>query len=450
MSNKTLCSNNILLENRISSITKKNIVVACFFMMLMTNGLAAYNISGIPIPWFSYIFAFIGLIIISYHKRIMFPPGTKFLLLLIAYAILVQIVRLFQNEQYILPTLMTTRYPVFISIRYLILFGFLVAMIFTYMIALVYGIDAIIKSILIIMVLLSLSALYIYAAQLFGYWEPPRNRMGTGGQDFLRNQVTYQYLFHRATGTFLEPSHLAQWLVFPLLLVLSSNNYKNLLIMAIGLVALILTGSLLGVISFVAGILVFMYLIKFDIKKWMYIILIITGGIAGLEYILNIDFIGAITPRVISLLDGGVEASNRDYIYEYLTSQTPSMLGYGIGNSNIIFSNYLGSNLIASHISLFVNIWFSLGIIGFVLILLFVLSPVYSRYIWINATRSALSASLLAGVFSWFICFLAHAEELQVMFAVAYGLIRANEKIMRSSEMDIKNVKEIHRITSHV
>ena len=87
-------------------------------------------------------------------------------------------------------------------------------------------------------VLCAAMALYIYVAQLSGLPEPPRTRMGTGGD---QQATTFTYAFHRAMGTFQEPGDLASWLVLPLFLsFLARGRYKNL-----GSIAIAALGSVL-------------------------------------------------------------------------------------------------------------------------------------------------------------------------------------------------------------
>lgn len=164
-------------------------------------------------------------------------------------------------------------------------------------------------------------------------------------------------------------------------------------------------------------------------------LVIVAGGVTGVYYFAAIDFLGAIAPRLVTFMEYGVEASNRAYVYKYLTSQVPPMLGYGLGNANLIFSEFRGSNLVSSHISLFVNQWFSLGVIGFGLMLLFVLFPVFSRRVLKSASNTTSGAVLLASIVTWFVCFVGHSEELTVMFAVIYGLLWAHVRKMQDAKL---------------
>ena len=109
----------------------------------------------------------------------------------------------------------TTPYPVFILLRFFTLLSF-VASVYVALWLLQQGCrEHVIKAVVTIGCFISVAALYIYAAQIYGLPELPRNRLGTAGG---LQAIRFTYDFHRAIGTFREPSLLAAWLIVPLFL----------------------------------------------------------------------------------------------------------------------------------------------------------------------------------------------------------------------------------------
>lgn len=422
-------------QRRLSFIqTKRGIVATCFFFMLLVDGLAAYSLGGIPLPWFAYLFGIFGLFITLPLKRVEIPPGTRLLVFFIAYAWFVQLIRSLQGLIFVMPALAPTPYQLFIITRFVVLIGFVCIVIFTYKVAVTYGPDLFINILFFVMLILVVAAIYIYMAQIYGLWEPPRTRLGTGGQDFLRNQMSFSYMFHRALGTFREPSHLAEWLISPMLLLLVRKDYKAKVLLVVGGITLVLTGSLLGVLMFIAGwLLLAIFAKKTSIVKPLLIsAALLGGGLLFAYFVFNVDFLGVLLPRMVNLFEGGVTESNRAYVYEYLKNTTPPFFGYGLGNANLIFSKYSHSALISSHSSLFVNLWFSLGPIGIGLMAIFLFRPLVSRYSWKIAKNNLLLTALLASLGAWMVAFVGHVEELPIIFAVIYGLFWAQISLLQT------------------
>ena len=189
----------------------------------------------------------------------------------------------------------------------------------------------------------------------------------------------------------------------------------------------LLSGSLLGILGLMVGCAFILVFLKQAIA-WRMCVLILVAAvlITGLGHFFGIDFMGTIAPRVVQLFESGPEATNRGYVYDYVVSAPPPLLGYGLGNANLLFSVYRHSDLVSSHISLFVNMWFSLGVVGLVLMSLYVAYPVLTPRLWANAARDILSTGLFTGVVTWLVMFAGHAEELTVMFGVVYALIWAH------------------------
>lgn len=430
-------TNTLNQNKRLSFIrTKRGIVAICFFFMLLLDALGAYSLSGIPVPWFAYLFGVFGLLTTLPLKRVEISPGTKLLVFLIIYACFVQFMRIIQGWHFTMPSLAPTPYQIFILTRFVVLIGFVCIVTFTYKIALNYGLDLFLNILFFVMFILVVAALYIYIAQIFGLWEPPRTRLGTGGQDFLRNQISFSYMFHRALGTFREPSHLAEWLISPMLLLFVYKDYKAKFLLVFAGLALVLTGSLLGVLMLLVGwFLLAIFAKKTTVIKISSISIAVLGvGLLFSYFVLKIKFFEVVIPRMLDLFQGGVVETNRAYVYEYFMRATPSFFGYGLGNANLVFSEYSHSALISSHSSLFVNMWFSLGPIGVFIMVIFLFRALVSRYSWSIAKNNLLLAALLAGIGAWMVAFVGHVEELPIIFAVIYGLFWAKIRLLQSGK----------------
>lgn len=412
-----------------------NMLQLLFGLMILLDALRAYTVLGVPIPWFSYACALIGLILVvkKTDMRIRIPPASSIVFLLIGYALVVQLLNTGMGHSYSMPSKATTGYWMFITARFGTLGGFFIVLTFTYNVARRIGTDKLMGIVSAIAVFVIAAALYIYAAQTLGLWEPPRNRLGTGGQDFLSTPVRFTYAFHRLLGTFREPSHFAEWIVGPLLILwfLPRTVYHRI-VTILGFVALALTGSLLGALELLAAlsIVVVARLLSGRVpKRLLWVPLSIVFGVLTATFVTGVDVLGVVTHRLSVLFREGVGGTNRAYVYDYLRSNAPPIMGYGLGNANLVFSEYRGSDLVQSHLSLYVNYWFSLGIVGLVLVSLISLRPFLSRRMWWAANRDQVTVVLLAGIMSWLVSFLGNAEELSVMFATLCGLAwaRVNE-----------------------
>jgi O-antigen ligase len=152
--------------------------------------------------------------------------------------------------------------------------------------------------------------------------------------------------------------------------------------------------------------------------------LIFFSSIAAI-IIFDIDFFGTIVPRIRTLFLGGVFETNRGVVWEYFFSVIPPIFGYGLGNSNIIFSDFLNSPLISSHLCLFINAWFSLGFLGLILIIFFILQPFFDRNFYKIGKKDPSACGLFAALAAWIIFYLGNAEELNINHAIILGIFWA-------------------------
>ncbi|WP_170263380.1 O-antigen ligase family protein [Blastochloris sulfoviridis] len=332
-----------------------------------------------------------------------------------------------------MPSLATLPYEYFIGVRYISLLNYILITVAVYKYCINCGVEKLAASILIILVAVSVSAIYIYIAQKIGLWEPLRTRMGTGGQDFTTTEVSFQYAFHRALGTFQEPSHLAQWMLAPLLMASALYmRYRRgaiLVVIMIALSVLVLTGSLLGIIGFALGIMSIAIFSR-NTRKIMLasIATSIWVGLFLTSYMFSIDYIGTIMPR-LEELGSGVQNTNRSYVWWYLIESSPKIIGYGIGNSNIVLSEYLKNIMISSHLNLFVNIIYSLGVVGFAMIGLFMAYPFLAYINCRELSKDYMFIGCVAGHVAWIVCYFGNAEELNIIHGVCIGMLWARVRI---------------------
>ncbi|MHB8336527.1 MAG: hypothetical protein ACYDEE_03830 [Ignavibacteriaceae bacterium] len=399
-----------------------------FVVLFLFTSLQAYDFIGIPIEWVGQI-----LIIIFY---ILFIPNKfeeyRFLKPLIIISLIGACINIYYylNGYFIniYPANSTTSYPIFIILRYINIISFIsVFGITRYLISINNG-EELKKNISIIAFYITIYSLYVYFAQIFNLPEFPRTRIDTAG-NFI-NKIHFTYNFHRAIGTFREPSHLAEWLILPLSLSFSLKA-KDLKIIIALFIILLLTGSLTGIISiFISALIVFLFFskkIKFNFKfKYflIFFILIISVNFFLSDIGKGIGLIGTIIDRISPILSkgGGIEATNRAYVYNFISMSHLPLIGYGFGNGNILFSNFLGISEVASFLSLYLNILFSTGILGLIILLFFLIKPLFIPEKEYNIVTED-KIYLLIGYISQLIAFFVNSEELTINFGILLAFI---------------------------
>ncbi|HJP60778.1 MAG TPA: hypothetical protein VJ865_12295, partial [Gemmatimonadaceae bacterium] len=264
-------------------------------------------------------------------------------------------------------------------------------------------------------------AIYIYVAQQYGLWEPPRTRIGTAGAA----QVLF-FGYRRALGTFREPSHLAEWLVLPFFLsfVLKgrASRFSGLVI---GL-ALLLTVSLGGIGSAVAGMVGGLMLNNPLHPKNIKRIVIVAVALGLLLLAAKFTSIGLngqsvytmLNVRTLDILEGGIGNSDRAYIADFISRYPPPVVGYGLGNANILAASKMGIDLIVSFLSLYVNVMYSSGLIGLGLLAVFLVQPIVRRGLYAVGAAGERSIAVLMGYVAYLFLFAAGAEELSISFAI--------------------------------
>lgn len=409
-----------------------SIMLAIYCVLLVGSALEAYNLAFIPIQWLTQIGVIITAIHIGFTRCLYKVPGSKAMKWLFYWATAVTFWNLIFNDySRLMPSNATTPYLVFIFLRLLNILSFIATFHIVYWLLMNGYCNTLIKWAVITGSIIAVAGLYIYIAQIYNLPEPPRNRIGTNGGE----QITvFSYAFHRAMGTFREPSHLSAWLTVPFFLSFayrqSPLNIHTILITT----SILLTGSLTGIVGSALGfagaiIITRPYKLKgIKVLLGLVVVLLVSLGIfysiavsRGAE---GVNIFKVIGDRMSPILfEGGLKRSNRDYVYEYLANTPIPLVGPGLGNSNLLFSQYLDKDIIVAFISLYVNYLFSLGMIGLALICFFLLSPV-TRALKVKELHHNWSfVFILSAYLAWLVMFGVGSEELTFVFASIFALL---------------------------
>ncbi len=407
-------------------------MLAIYCVLLIGSALEAYNLAFIPIQWLVQTGALITAVHIGFTRCLYTVPGGKSMKWLFYWAVAVIFWNLIFNDySRLMPSNATTPYLVFVFLRLLNMLSFIATFHIVYWLLINGYRDALIKWTVIIGSIIAVAAIYIYLAQIYNLPEPHRNRIGTNGDE----QITvFSYAFHRAIGTFREPSHLSAWLAVPLFLSLAYRqsllNIHTTLITA----SILLTGSLTGILGSALGftgaiIITRPYKLKnIKILLGLAMTLLISLGIfysiAVSRAAEEVDIFRVVSSRMSPILfEGGLQRSNRDYIYEYLANTTIPLVGPGLGNSNLLFSQYLDKDTVVSFISLYVNYLLSLGVVGLALICFFLLSPITRALKMKRLHHNWSFISILAAYLAWLVMLGVGSEELTFVFASIFALL---------------------------
>ena len=437
---------NSLNEN--NKVRIASAAILAFSVLLIANALGAYSIINIPFEWLSQVGFIAVIIFLLIDRNIYIVPGSKILFSLFFWAIIITSVNIFFKDYIsLMPTLSATSYPLFVCLRFIKLLSFIAAIYLTYWLLVKGERDSVIKWTVIIGTVVSIIAIYYYFVRIYGLPAFLPNRLSTGGR-IPTEFGTYTYAFHRAAGTFREPSHLAEWLVVPLFFSFIYCKKKiNIYAVIIG-ATILLTGSMTGivgvVIGFIAAIIITNVFKLNNLKIFIRVIVLtlivlIIFNVLVISYTAErINIFKIINNRLSPILSiGGMAQSNRGYVYRYISNNPPSLLfGSGLGNSNILFSQYLNNNLICSFLSLYFNYLYSTGVLGIILLCIFLFNPVIKIMLSKKIRRDSQIIFIIAPYISYLAMFAVHSEEFTIMFAIIYALIvyeiRKYKKVNRS------------------
>lgn len=407
-------------------ITRNQFLIDALKASIVLSALDAVAIGPVPLSWISIYLV----IFASFVGRGNLKMVPKVAYLLIFWAFIVQIFSLLclSNNwcnSYEMPPLSTTPYPIYIGLRYVPLF-MLIAVVAS-LAKIQNRIDEIEDFLIKAGFWISIVALYVYMAQLNGLPDIPRTRLGTDGNEVT--EVAFTYGFHRALSTFREPSGMAVWLMLPFFLSLRTFNYRTFFIF----LAILLSGSMSAFVAMAAGTIMsilFILLRPVNEKRWLAKFPLILMTLLGVGVALFSSFVkqqdsyaglsGLISDRMAPVIAGGIEESNRGYVFEFAADIGVPVIGHGLGNANLLLTKWQNGDAVAGMLSLYLNILMSLGYVGFLLIFTMFAFPLLLNV----SMRNAKDVFFYFGAyFSWLVVFVIHSAEFPLMFAICYGLI---------------------------
>jgi hypothetical protein len=407
--------------------------IGFFSFLVFGSGLDAYNLGTVPITWLVQTAVIGQALHLLSTRRPPLPTAFSGFFLWLLWLMAVTLYSWIDTNLYeqMMPPLSTTPYLVFVLLRFLSIFSFLATAFIVYAFCQQGYSVQLIRSVVLCGSLHACAAFYIYLAQRYGLPEPERNRMGGNGWDQV---TTFEYAFHRAMGTFREPSQMAQWLVVPLFL--SQFGQKKLSWLASTLIgsALLLTGSLTGILAGFAGIVAGLILTN-PFHQSNRKLMLRVGLLIGVMFLIfgffafsyddgDVSLSDALMKRINPILfEGGMKESNRDYVFLYFETEPVPWFGVGLGNANLDMTSSLGLDVVASMLSLYFNTMYAGGIVGSALLFYAMFLPVYKAIRNIkNAERTFLTITI-AAYCAWLVIFSVLSEEPHFMFGVAVGLL---------------------------
>jgi hypothetical protein len=405
--------------------------VIAFRLVFAGTALGAYALGPVPVQWLTQFFLLgvAGLLLLE--KRLPPFPGLGLFAVFLGWTALVTFGRLmlFPYGAW-MPPQASAPYPVYLTLRFLALLTFAAAVCLVFWLLRAGHREALIRCIVWTGTLGAVAAIYIYFAQVNGWWEPGRTRIGTAGG---LQAVSFAYAFQRALGTFREPSHLAEWLVLPLFTSFAWHGRGRHLHMGVMSVAMLLTGSLTGFLGVVAGLAGALVLsnpfrpgaIKLTLRlsAALGLALVVFGSVAVGKGENAADLVAVVTDRIVPILEGGIGQSNRSSTFEYMASRPVPLVGEGVGNANIRFANASGSDISVSFLSLYFNVLSSSGVVGLAMVLALLALPVAGLARQRRYRTDPDLLPLMAAYLGWLVMYTVHSEELTLVFGVLYGFM---------------------------
>ena len=448
---------------------KKNLLIVLFFLSIFFSALDAFSLFSIPFPWIGYSLSVIIFSLFRFKDSVRSIKKFKILFLWIVFTIFSSLVTIiyfgvpnfdFQN----------TNELNYILLRFLTLIFFTLTIINVISLHSLLDLKLTLKILIYTSLLVSTFSLISYLSFIFNYQDFLRNRLGTNALGIQKIKDACTIL--RNYGTFREPSFLAVWLVPTIPIFFNKYFSKSFLkyFFIIPILSLVLTRSLTGIIAILISIFIVFVLLLFN-KNFKFIFLIPVVAIFIVSTFGNslsfkfpaldasqcppnsIDkcdcsiyqdkkdeaknsenFNNSIFNRFSILFTEGISSyENIKRINNFVSDSQFLIFGNGLGRANIIFTNdfnnrsHLESDiskndqypgLIVSVNNLFANIYFTSGILGLIIFLIYLKS--YFLKLFKNLKFEF--PDLIISVLSIFIMYLFQGEEFSLIFAVFLGL----------------------------
>jgi hypothetical protein len=361
-----------------------------YSILFLLSAFEAYAVAGVPVQ---YLAAFAACFVVMLLRARYGPIAIQNFRLLFVYFLwaagITALSCALHDYSDEMPPLSTTSYAVYIGLRFLNILSFAAMVWLITFVGRRRGLRPVVERAVEIAALIALVGFYLYYASLAGLPEPPRTRIGTqGGEQIL---LSSYYAFHRALGTFREPSHFAEWLAPTFCLAFLHRGFRRIICLVLIGTVLLLTGSLTGILGFAGSVVaaaIIVYRGRVSAVKMLALVALavaITMSLFAASVKTynrrdaaeqNRNILEVVMNRVQPLLSEGMEGSNRAYVYNYLRSAPTPILGAGIGNAELEFAQAVGSPLPGSFLSIYFNTYYSLGPIGVGLLATFLLVPV--------------------------------------------------------------------------
>ena len=456
-------------------LKNKNIVYLILFIGFLFNALDAFSVFGVPLPWVStaiFLFLFINLIV---EKKFQVNSLVSQYFYWTIYCVLITLIFLFFQYE----TLITN------SVANPLLYVLLRLLNFLSFFSIIYSLnkilninnrDKIIELISYASIIISVLSLVSYFSYVMNFPDLSRNRMGTG--------IGFQSIIKACTvlrnyGTFREPSFLAVWIAPTIPLYFYNAREKNYwyVLSVLPITCLVLTRSLTGVMSFIIAVLL-VFILSLLQKSKLNLRLLFPIFVLGICLVFanlfaykfppldedqcppytpdycsceyyddeqdraknSTDITTSIFSRLFAVINSGISSfDSLNLIRENMYEDNVSILGSGLGISNIKFSdNYAINktqsdlqylirngviieryeNSIVSFNNLYLNILFSTGIFGFFWLILLLIKTL--KNLPINNIH--FNQYLNMSIFVILIMYFFQGEELSVWLATFIGL----------------------------
>ncbi len=403
-----------------------------FVGLFFLTAAGAYSVASIPVPWMASAgMVCLALGIIGYTDRIRIVPGLAVLMLFTVWTVMMTAVYA-ADFTGMMPAKASLPYWVFVAIRYVNILAFASALYTSYWLLSEGEGPRLIRGLVLCGVVIAVFSLYIYLAHVFNWPEPPRTREGTSGLAQATVFSGESGFYHRATGTFREPAHMAEWLILPFFLSFSMQGRERKIFVAVIGLAIVLTMSLTGIFSIVAGALMGLFLTR-PFSKRTYKLLAGAVILLGLAYLLfakvsvglgvqSSSLAEILARRIGATFTGGLGKSNRSYIYDFVRENPFPALGIGIGNGNLLASSILGNPSVVAFLSLYIFTLYSAGYPGLLMLIVFLLQPI-AKFMFGFRKYLRTPPVVLMAYIAYMVAAGVGSEELTAWFGVAAGLL---------------------------
>ena len=456
-------------------LKNKNIVYLILFIGFLFNALDAFSVFGVPLPWVStaiFLFLFINLI---FEKKFEINSLVSQYFYWTIYCVLITLIFLFFQYETLITNSVAS--PLFYVLLRLLNFLSFFSIIYSLnKILNINNRDKIIELISYASIIISVLSLVSYFSYVMNFPDLSRNRMGTG--------IGFQSIIKACTvlrnyGTFREPSFLAVWIVPTIPLYFYNAREKNYwyVLSVLPITCLVLTRSLTGVMSFIIAVLL-VFVLSLLQKSKLNLRLLFPIFVLGICLVFanlfaykfppldedqcppytpdycsceyyddeqdraknSTDITTSIFSRLFAVINSGISSfDSLNLIRENMYEDNVSILGSGLGISNIKFSdNYAINktqsdlqylirngviieryeNSIVSFNNLYLNILFSTGIFGFFWLILLLIKTL--KNLPINNIH--FNQYLNMSIFVILIMYFFQGEELSVWLATFIGL----------------------------